>query len=750
MSKVLTIKDAAQALGLHPKTLRRWEEKGKFTPRRTLGNQRRFSDSDVNLLAKLKAGETVPPPRPRLLTLEQAAAKLQVSPATVSRWTKEGKLRIAVNDQLQPGYNEAEIRQHLQGQSLKATERPVTPQEPTRSNLVGLPTRTVPNVIVKYAGIAGLALALGILAYLWLRPQPVASPAVLEAQTQTVDLALPRTAQFLDGRITLGLASGDLFYADAAGNLYLKNNALIDQGVYTHRLQLLPSAQPAESQIGQLYVDQSSGNLQYFDGLDWISLNQIASPAAANALQTATESAQWQTINSILTGSQFIDTDQTTYYLDPSSANLSLSLAGEASISSTLKFTKFGEFITNSVDDYLIFSGGIGVGGASNYGFSAGQNLSARSANLENELTVAGKVAIGTDVNSNYKLKVNGNVYVAGDITTESNTYPDYVFEPDYPLLSPLQLEEFVTTQKHLPGVPSLAEVEAQGLNLKQLLLALLEKTEENTLYLLDLYDRLGRVETAGVLSPLSGGQVFISGDATVSGTLYASQIESSTIERLREKIKELAENLTLETASAPEATITAILDTPPASPAGALAEAGHLALTSLEADAAFFKDYLAVLGQTTLTNVNINDRLLVNTISSLAGPLTLLGLVSVSGNLAIAGALEVAQINIATGSALAIYSQEEPLATFSGQTVALANLKLEASGIATIAAGTNNSLVPTGRLTNQSQVIVTFTSDYTPATKFWVKKEPAFNQFTVFVNYPVNNDTALDWLIIN
>jgi len=49
---VLTIKDAAQALGIHPKTIRRWEKSGKFIPQRTAGNQRIFTTADI---AKLKA-----------------------------------------------------------------------------------------------------------------------------------------------------------------------------------------------------------------------------------------------------------------------------------------------------------------------------------------------------------------------------------------------------------------------------------------------------------------------------------------------------------------------------------------------------------------------------------------------------------------------------------------------------------------------------------------------------------------------
>ncbi len=827
LSKVYTIKDAAQALGLHPKTLRRWEEKGKITPLRTLGNQRRFTDKDLNLLAKLKAGEPVSKPAARILTLDQTAEKLKVHPITVQRWTKAGKLKLSVNDQLEPGYSETDINRLLRPTVLQT---PI--HEPTGTVLVGLPTRTVPNVI-RYSGLGGLALALGIVAYLWLQPKPVASPAVLGTQTPIVDVALPRTAQFLDGRITLGAASGDLFYADSAGNMYLKNSALIDQGVYTHKLQLLPGEKPPENQIGQLYVDQGSGNLKYFDGLDWIDLNKTT-PLAASAsgalsaiydqqdldltLGDITASASATSLRITLAGDQstlkvlggagqdvltlndnalypvtisqptqisgsllaprLIDRDQSGYFLDPSSTTVSLSVAGEATISSTLAFSKNGESISNSVDDYLIFSGGLGVGGSENYGFTRDYNLKAKEGNFESKVDIGGN------------LHVSGNITAVGTITP----LPDYVFEPDYQLLSPVDLKEYVKAYQHLPGVPSADEVKQNGLNLTQMLMAILEKTEENTLYILDLYDKIGQIKTPlasdefsarvieshmikpmpneGIIYIQSG--VEISGDTTVSGTLYAKQIESSTIDKLRQKISELADNLVQETAPTPEATAAAILETIPLA-----TDSGHLALTDLEADAAFFKDYLAVLGQTTLTDVKINSSLTVNSITSLdnqlfiqpsglgainflAGLMTLdeSGKVTINGNLTVAGALSVSQINplpdqeltvnIASGSALSIYSEISPLATFSGQTVSLSNLKLEASGTATVSAGANNSLITTDRLTDQSQVIITFTSDYTPATKYWVKKDSPSKTFTIFTNYPVNNDTTLDWLIIN
>ena len=58
MSKnLLSINEAAARLGVSAKTLRRWEAAGKLKPIRTLGNQRRYSLSELKALtgtAKVK------------------------------------------------------------------------------------------------------------------------------------------------------------------------------------------------------------------------------------------------------------------------------------------------------------------------------------------------------------------------------------------------------------------------------------------------------------------------------------------------------------------------------------------------------------------------------------------------------------------------------------------------------------------------------------------------------------------------
>ncbi len=81
-NKKYSISQTAQLLNVHPKTLRRWENTGKFTPKRTLGNQRRYSQKDINQLQQIKKGSlpSALPKQTPLLSLNQTAAKLGVSP----------------------------------------------------------------------------------------------------------------------------------------------------------------------------------------------------------------------------------------------------------------------------------------------------------------------------------------------------------------------------------------------------------------------------------------------------------------------------------------------------------------------------------------------------------------------------------------------------------------------------------------------------------------------------------------------
>lgn len=94
-----------------------------------------------------------------------------------------------------------------------------------------------------------------------------------------------------------------------------------------------------------------------------------------------------------------------------------------------------------------------------------------------------GNVGIGT-ATPQAKLAVDGNI-LAKEIKVKTDiTIPDYVFEDTYqlPLLS--EVESYIREHKHLPEIPSAAEINKDGLKLAEMNLLLLKKVEELTLYL--------------------------------------------------------------------------------------------------------------------------------------------------------------------------------------------------------------------------------------------------------------------------
>ena len=96
--------------------------------------------------------------------------------------------------------------------------------------------------------------------------------------------------------------------------------------------------------------------------------------------------------------------------------------------------------------------------------------------------------------NIKMQLTANGKLKIK-EVEVTLNGWPDYVFETDYPLMNLQETEQYIKENKHLPNVPSAAEVEANGVNLGDMQGKLLLKIEELTLYILDLQKQIDELK---------------------------------------------------------------------------------------------------------------------------------------------------------------------------------------------------------------------------------------------------------------
>lgn len=95
-----------------------------------------------------------------------------------------------------------------------------------------------------------------------------------------------------------------------------------------------------------------------------------------------------------------------------------------------------------------------------------------------------GNVGIGTG-NPQEKLSVNGKIR-GHEVRVEATNWPDYVFDEGYKTTSLENLEVFIMEKKHLPEIPTAAEVQANGIELGEMNKKLLKKIEELTLYVIE------------------------------------------------------------------------------------------------------------------------------------------------------------------------------------------------------------------------------------------------------------------------
>lgn len=105
-----------------------------------------------------------------------------------------------------------------------------------------------------------------------------------------------------------------------------------------------------------------------------------------------------------------------------------------------------------------------------------------------------GMLSIHNGTRETFRVEANG-ITRARKIKVDADVWADYVFDENYQLMPLSEVERFLKEHKHLPSVPSEKVIKAEGIDLAEMQVKMMEKIEELTLYLIRQNKELEQVK---------------------------------------------------------------------------------------------------------------------------------------------------------------------------------------------------------------------------------------------------------------
>jgi hypothetical protein len=118
------------------------------------------------------------------------------------------------------------------------------------------------------------------------------------------------------------------------------------------------------------------------------------------------------------------------------------------------------------------------------------------STRILGNLVIGDQVTTAGSVSYSDRLSIDGTMVCKGARVTMKGWH-DYVFEPDYQLPTLKEVASYIEAEGHLPGIPSEAEVLAEGVELGEMQGLLLKKIEELTLYVIELENQVNQLKSS-------------------------------------------------------------------------------------------------------------------------------------------------------------------------------------------------------------------------------------------------------------